>query len=337
MAVTPITIAGLPTLTIGPPGAGALATANSIDAANDYLSIYTASATATQGINRNTLLGLSSAPVGINDTQTIKNKILDNTNLVTLLDGSFTLQNNVDSTKRALFSAAAITTGTTRTYTLPNVTDTLVSLTATQTLTNKTLTSPTISAPTITNATLSADTITGFTTSSNGSIYGISVTSSKISGTVITNTTLPYTVLDNGVSWVLQSWTPTWVNWNIGNGTVIAKYIQIGKLVYARLSVTWGSTTSITGGDPTFTLPATAVSGFYIPFQPAPGTGGASIDSTGSGSALLIVDIRSTTTASLHTLNVAGTYPNVTSISNSAPISHTTGSVDTCEFWYEAA
>lgn len=133
------------------------------------------------------------------------------------------------------------------------------------------------------------------------------------------------------------SWSPAWVNWTIGNGTVIAKYLQIGKGVWCRLSVTWGSTTSITGGDPTFTLPVTAVSGFYIPFQPAPGTGGASIDGTGSGSAMLVVNIRSTTTASMHTLNVAGTYPNVTSISNSVPISHTTGSVDTCEFFFEAA
>jgi hypothetical protein len=46
----------------------------------------------------------------------------------------------------------------TNTLTLPAVTDTLVGLAATQTLTNKTLTSPTLTSPTITGAALSAGT-----------------------------------------------------------------------------------------------------------------------------------------------------------------------------------
>lgn len=91
-------------------------------------------------------------------TQTLTNKTLDNTNTVTLKDSLLTLQDDGDTTKQAKFQLSGITTGTTRTYTFPDVTDTLVTLDATQTLTNKTLTTPTISnmkgdkyTPTLTN------------------------------------------------------------------------------------------------------------------------------------------------------------------------------------------
>lgn len=53
--------------------------------------------------------------------------------------------------------ATAVASGT---LTLPAVTDTIVSLTATQTLTNKTLTSPTVTGGTFTSSTLSGPTIT---------------------------------------------------------------------------------------------------------------------------------------------------------------------------------
>lgn len=152
-----------------------LPTAGSIDPVTDILPIYTANVLATQGINRNTYLGLASAPVGLTDSQTITNKILGNTNTVTLKDTLFTLQDDGDITKQARFQLSSITTGNTRTYTLPDVTDTLVALTATQTLANKTLTSPTVNSPTITNATITSDNYAGFTVSNSGTIYGISV------------------------------------------------------------------------------------------------------------------------------------------------------------------
>lgn len=71
---------------------------------------------------------------------TLTNKTLDNTSIISVKASNLTIQDQTDTTKHALFSAASITTGTTRTYTLPDTSDTVVTLAATQTLTNKTIT-----------------------------------------------------------------------------------------------------------------------------------------------------------------------------------------------------
>ena len=59
-------------------------------------------------------------------------------------DDSFRIQDNGDNTKEIAFQASGITSGATRTLTVPDSSDTIVVLAATQTLTNKTLTSPVI-------------------------------------------------------------------------------------------------------------------------------------------------------------------------------------------------
>jgi hypothetical protein len=177
MSVVPTNVAvgtSVPTLTLAAGTTGGVAVANSIDAANDYLLIYTASAIATQGINRNTLLGLSSAPVGINDSQTLTNKTLTSPTI----------------------NGATLSGTLSGTYTIggtPTFPSSVATLTGSQTLTNKILTSPTINAPTITNATISADTVSGFTTSNTGTIYGISVTTGAISSALSLSSTLSVT------------------------------------------------------------------------------------------------------------------------------------------------
>jgi len=72
-------------------------------------------------------------------TQTLTNKTLDNTNAITVLDNSFTVQDNSDNTKQFQLRADLLTTATTRTFDVPDANTTLVGHDATQTLTNKTI------------------------------------------------------------------------------------------------------------------------------------------------------------------------------------------------------
>lgn len=88
---------------------------------------------------------VTSAVVGETDTQTLSNKTLDNTNTANLKDTLFTIQDDADATKQAKFQASSITTGTTRTLTIPDANTTIVGTDATQTLTNKTLSGNTAS------------------------------------------------------------------------------------------------------------------------------------------------------------------------------------------------
>lgn len=73
-------------------------------------------------------------------TDTLQNKTIDNTNSATLKDTLFTLQDDGDTTKQLRLQLSGITTGTTRTLTVPDANTTIVGTDTTQTLTNKTLT-----------------------------------------------------------------------------------------------------------------------------------------------------------------------------------------------------
>lgn len=52
------------------------------------------------------------------NTQTLSNKTLDNTSVLTIKDSNLTIQDDVDTTKQAKFQLSSIATGTIRTYTL---------------------------------------------------------------------------------------------------------------------------------------------------------------------------------------------------------------------------
>ena len=92
-------------------------------------------------------------------------------------DAIFSLVNDADPTKKALFSLSGITTGTTRTFTLPNTSSELATLAGTQTFTgNKTFSGTLTASGTVTVSAASASIGTATTTATYGMGSGATTT-----------------------------------------------------------------------------------------------------------------------------------------------------------------
>lgn len=143
-------------------------------------------------------------------------------------------------------------------------------------------------------------------------------------------------VSGTGTSWAWQSWTPTWSANTVGNGTVSAKYIQIGKTVFFRIEFTLGSTSAI-GSNSTFTLPVTMVS-----LAGATGNGnilGNAIyfDASASSSMVGCVGWSSTTVALPKSFNVSGANQTLAGVTSTQPFTWATGDQMLLQGFYEAA
>lgn len=222
--------------------------AAAIDGSTHYLLIQPGNAsTAYNRINRNVFLGVTGQPADISTTQSLTNKTLDNSNIATLRDDRFTLQDNLDTTKQAQFQLSGITTATTRTYTLPNASSTLADISTAQTFTNKTLTAPVISGGSMSNITITVDAINEFTAANGVTIDGLNIkdgalnTNNSVVTTNITDSAVtPNKLLSGtGASWTWQTWVPTFTN--LSGGTLnYARYCRIGKTIQFRLRYTLG-------------------------------------------------------------------------------------------------
>lgn len=132
-----------------------------------------------------------------------------------------------------------------------------------------------------------------------------------------------------------SSWTPTWTNLTVGNGTVVAKAVQIGKSVYGRLSIVFGSTTAVSGAI-IFSLPHTAVS--YAGTAGVTWIGGARArDDSATTIYNGTVSWKSTTTAQIDFADSSGTYVVSAPASATVPFTWATSDEIGLEFFYEAA
>ena len=313
-----------------------------IDGSTHYLLIQPGnSSTAYKKINRNVFLAISGNPLGTTDSQSVTNKTLDNSNVVTFRDDRFTLQDNVDHTKQAVFQLSGITTATTRTYTLPNASSTLVDISTSQTLTNKTLTSPVITSGSIDNSTITVDSIAGHTDSDSGTVYGISVTN----GAMTSNSAIGDGIIfpkslqsGTGSTWSLSSWTPTITlngGGSNGNATITGKYIQMGKFVFFTLKYVIGSTTSFAGLTNFYSsLPVTASSTFA---DTATGNWCSGIAIVSGAAYSLGALTNSSTQINIVAQNATGSYITATSITATIPAGWSNGDNLFISGRYEAA
>ncbi len=211
----------------------------SVDRAADLLEV---SDTSDSGNSKkssvNNLLDLTSHPVGINDVQTLTNKTVT----------------------APTISSPVLSGSVTGTYTLagtPTFPSVVVTLTGSQTLTNKVLTSPTVNAPTITNPTITTDAVSEFTSANGVTIDGLNIKDSAL----VTANSVPNNTLSNtgafGSAWGWADWTPAWTNFTVGNGVLnYANFQQVGKTTLFKVKFTLGTTSAVTGLI-TFSSPVT--------------------------------------------------------------------------------
>lgn len=310
----------------------ALSALGSVDRASDLLYVVGASGPTSNKMTINAVLGITGDPVGHSDSQTLSNKTIGNSNVITARDDRFTIQDNSDATKQAVFQASGITAGNTRTYTLPDRSGTLVTLNGDQTFTGV-ITAPgaVLDQAVITRPTLQTDTISEYTAAAGITIDGLLIKDGLLPAGNIQPLNL---VTGTGSTWVPQSWSPTFTNITVGNGTVVAKYIQTGKMVDIFMRFTLGPTSAVSSG-PYFSLPVTASANYN--FTLVERLFNVHIEDSGTSSFFGRAGFRSNTEMLIQVMNVGGTYASNSSITSTVPMTWTTGDSITVVGRYEAA
>jgi hypothetical protein len=134
--------------------------------------------------------------------------------------------------------------------------------------------------------------------------------------------------LKYGNTWT--SYTPTWTNITVGNGTNTGEYLRIGKMVIVKVSLTFGSTTSFTGSYVQVSLPFNADT-FYA------NNGGVIMFDVGSGVYNGFSWNTDATKMNIQAINTNNLYALSADIGSTIPFTWTTNDILTAQFIYEAA
>lgn len=130
-----------------------------------------------------------------------------------------------------------------------------------------------------------------------------------------------------------QDWTPTYSNITVGNGTVVARYVQIGTLVVAHYVLTFGSTTSIDGTPVEVSVPVAASSN-YTDLQNV--TGHARHNESGGTNYLGYVRLANANTIRIQIAGANTTYVDEVNVNTTVPFTWGTGDTLTFTTIYEA-
>jgi hypothetical protein len=111
------------------------------------------------------------------------------------------------------------------------------------------------------------------------------------------------------------SYTPTFSNLTLGNGTIDFDYIQIGKTVHVRGTLTWGTTTSATASGVFFSAPVAALTATGSPI-----VGHARFNDIGTNNYSGNVTLSGAGTFGLVAINTAGSFAALSTVNNTIPM-----------------
>lgn len=130
------------------------------------------------------------------------------------------------------------------------------------------------------------------------------------------------------------AWAPTWSNLTVGNGTVTARYMRVGRTIHYFIKFLLGSTSSVSTG-PTFTLPV-ALAASYVTGGQGDSIGDVRVIDSGTADYSGQVFASSSTTGRIIVGTAGGAYTSFTDINGTTPMTWTTSDAMMAWGTYEA-
>lgn len=157
----------------------------------------------------------------------------------------------------------------------------------------------------------------------------------SLANAAITSPSYSYDSTPQGFPSVFN-WSPTWANTTVGNGTVVATFKMIGKTVFYKNQLTWGSTTSNSVDlNTTFSMPVTSATSGYTATKSV--LGDATYFDTSASVTNPGVGVWGSSTTIQHFNWTVSTYVHLNRTDHNDPFIWTTGDVFYSQGTYEAA